>query len=459
MKRIIDISYWQDPSKIDYDKLAAQVDGVIIRCAYGVRKDTAFDRHYQELSSRGVPCGAYHFLVQFKSVDEQLAVVRQAVSGKNLKAGIWLDVELESGADALTRSQVIEFMTKAEAEFGELGIYTGRWCWNPIMGTTNNPYSSRKLWVGSYTTSPYMPYGWDDWFIWQYTSSGRLDGYAGNLDMNRITDENWQAWIGDTIPDTINALELPLLSQKDDRWASERLGTSAVTIGAYGCLLTASAMIARYFGKNTDPKRLNADLVKVDGYESGNLLKYASVTVLYPDIQVDWNKFTTNPPDALIDEVLMQEIPVIAQVDYNPDTSVLEQHWVVIIGKDANGYLIADPIDGTVSNLSRYGGKLYRMVVYEQVAIETPLFKAKCIVGGLNVRSGASTLYDKVGLLVEGDIVNVYEVSNNWFRIGEDMWCSGYPQYMEVIDIEPQPPVLTLEERVARLELEVFGED
>jgi len=39
MKPIIDISYWQQPALIDYDKLAGQVDGVILRAAYGVKAD------------------------------------------------------------------------------------------------------------------------------------------------------------------------------------------------------------------------------------------------------------------------------------------------------------------------------------------------------------------------------------------------------------------------------------
>ena len=38
MKPIIDISFWQDPDKINYDLLASQIDGVIIRAAYGTSK-------------------------------------------------------------------------------------------------------------------------------------------------------------------------------------------------------------------------------------------------------------------------------------------------------------------------------------------------------------------------------------------------------------------------------------
>jgi len=37
MKPIIDISYWQKPELINYDKLAQQIDGVILRAAYGVK--------------------------------------------------------------------------------------------------------------------------------------------------------------------------------------------------------------------------------------------------------------------------------------------------------------------------------------------------------------------------------------------------------------------------------------
>jgi hypothetical protein len=200
---------------------------------------------------------------------------------------------------------------------------------------------------------------------------------------------------------------------------------------------------------------LNKALVDVNGYESGNLLRYNAITTLYPDIEVRWDYFISNPSDAQIDEILVQELPVIAQVDYNPDTSALDQHWVVIVGKENDEYLIVDPIDGSTAYLSRYAGKAYRMVVYEQQEAEEVLFKAKCIVGALNVRVGPSTAFPKVDLLVNGDIVNVYEERDNWFRVGKDRWCSGYPAYMERIEIEPPQPPMTLEERVTDLEKRV----
>jgi hypothetical protein len=274
--------------------------------------------------------------------------------------------------------------------------------------------------------------------------------------MNRITDENYETWVGWSPPDLIEPLDIVPLSQKDARWANEQLGTSPVTIGAYGCLVTAVSMVANHFGKDTNPSKLNKDLIAVNGYENGNLLKWGAIETIYPDIKVDWHYFLANPDDALIDEVLVQELPVLAQVDYNMNTSVLEQHWVLIVGKEGNDYLIIDPIDGSTAYLSRYAGKAWRMAVYIQQEVEQVLFKAKCIVGALNVRSGPSTAFGKVDLLYQGDVVNVYEEDSNWFRIGDGKWCAGYPQYMERIEIAPPPPPpLTLGERVTDLERRV----
>ncbi len=68
MKPIIDISYYQSPVAINYDLIASQVSGVILRAAYGKWKDTAFDRHYAEFTARGVPVGAYHYIIGSVSI-------------------------------------------------------------------------------------------------------------------------------------------------------------------------------------------------------------------------------------------------------------------------------------------------------------------------------------------------------------------------------------------------------
>jgi GH25 family lysozyme M1 (1,4-beta-N-acetylmuramidase) len=78
VKPIIDISFWQSPSLINYAVLAGQIAGVIIRACYGSSIDTQFDRHYSEFVSRGIPVGAYHYLIGNAGIQGQATAFKQA---------------------------------------------------------------------------------------------------------------------------------------------------------------------------------------------------------------------------------------------------------------------------------------------------------------------------------------------------------------------------------------------
>lgn len=199
MKPIIDISFYQAPESLNYDLLASQVSGVILRAAYGKWKDTAFERHYAEFTSRGIPCGAYHYIIGSLGMAEQATAFDAAVGAKDLRLGCWMDVEDTREGTKLNRQQVIDYATLQP----DMGIYTSKGAWQTIMGGTY--LADRKLWVAHYTTAsaPLMPTGWSKWWLWQHTSSGRLAGYAGNLDMSRFsgTDAEYAAWVGGEVPE------------------------------------------------------------------------------------------------------------------------------------------------------------------------------------------------------------------------------------------------------------------
>ena len=95
MIKIIDISYWQTPSRIDYDLLAADIDGAIVRATYGTNKDTAFLTHTSELIARGVPVGAYGFITEYHDPLAQAQAFSEQVKalGDPLPMGQWADVE------------------------------------------------------------------------------------------------------------------------------------------------------------------------------------------------------------------------------------------------------------------------------------------------------------------------------------------------------------------------------
>ncbi len=179
-KKIIDISFWQDPDKINYDLLASQIDGVIIRAAYGTSKDTKFETHYTEFKKRNVPVGAYHYILGNVSIPSQANAFLSYTAGKTLDLGLWMDVEDTRAGTKLSRKQVLDYAALVPSA----GVYTSYYKWQEIMGGVY--LNDRKLWVAHYKANkPTLPQGWADYWLWQYTSEGRLNGYNGNLDMNK----------------------------------------------------------------------------------------------------------------------------------------------------------------------------------------------------------------------------------------------------------------------------------
>jgi uncharacterized protein YgiM (DUF1202 family) len=66
---------------------------------------------------------------------------------------------------------------------------------------------------------------------------------------------------------------------------------------------------------------------------------------------------------------------------------------------------------------------------------EKVLFKAQCIVKALFKREGPGTNKKIIGNLLKDDVVSVYEVKGDWYRIEpqQSVWCSGSSQYMRTI--------------------------
>ncbi len=141
-------------------------------------------------------------------------------------------------------------------------------------------------------------------------------------------------------------LDIQPISQLDDRWQNERLGTSYTTIGQYGCLLTCVAMLLNFYGHDTDPKRLNDALKVNNGFAGGNLLVWDAVKSVYPDVLFA-NRYYGNRLDKL-DENLALGNPAIVKVDGDPKTYLIDDHWVLVIGKCSGKYILADPIDGAL---------------------------------------------------------------------------------------------------------------
>ncbi|MCM2374575.1 hypothetical protein [Aporhodopirellula aestuarii] len=70
---------------------------------------------------------------------------------------------------------------------------------------------------------------------------------------------------------SVNAqsLRINVYSQRDAKWKNDRMGSSSLKVGDYGCLMTCLAAALR-----TTPGDLNGFLNRSGGYDSNGLLKH-----------------------------------------------------------------------------------------------------------------------------------------------------------------------------------------
>jgi len=121
-------------------------------------------------------------------------------------------------------------------------------------------------------------------------------------------------------------------------------------------VLTCLSMLSTYYGHPVLPHTLNAELVAVNGFANTNLMIWEKLTEVYPDIKWDGRIDCPDTPTPLstIDQYLNAGKPVIACVDFDPKEG-LQQHFVLIIGKDTD-YFINDPWTGeTYFFTAKYG--------------------------------------------------------------------------------------------------------
>jgi len=162
-------------------------------------------------------------------------------------------------------------------------------------------------------------------------------------------------------------LNVPIFGQRDSRWANKPLGSSSSTLGGYGCLVSCLAMLCKYYGKDTDPDKLNTALVNINGFAAAsttptqkNLYKwYEGITKLYSDIAITKLQATPAALTTTDFNALKAEIdagrPVILQVDFIPATAFVDMHFVLLTGYEGNTYYVNDPWYGDNANLNRYG--------------------------------------------------------------------------------------------------------
>lgn len=194
MLRGIDISSYQNPSNIDYFKLSTQIEFAILRAGYtgwggegtNLYIDSAFERHYAQFLKLGIPMGVYWYScanTEEKAIKEANYLL-SLIKDKKFDWPIFIDTEdnhhqLITPKNQLTDS-IIAFMETIKAS----GLTTGYYCstyWKRDQ-LDSDRLKSYISWQADYRSGIELTE--KECSIWQYSSSGELDGYNDRLDLN-----------------------------------------------------------------------------------------------------------------------------------------------------------------------------------------------------------------------------------------------------------------------------------
>lgn len=188
----IDVSRWQPANiteLVDYDF-------VIIKATEGTSYVSPYcDSQYQKAKKRGKLLGVYHFASGLDPVAEANFFVNN-VQGYLGEAILVLDWE----ANAISRGPawVRQFVQQVKARTKVAPLIYGSA--SPLQAHDIPQVAKEEncgLWVAAYPNSNPTGYRNEPQLlgsvIRQYASTGRLDGYAGNLDLNRstLTAKQW----------------------------------------------------------------------------------------------------------------------------------------------------------------------------------------------------------------------------------------------------------------------------
>lgn len=244
----IDVSEWQE--NINWSKVKADgVDFAIIRAGYGKyasQIDDYFEQNYKNAKAVGMPIGTYWYSYadSIENVKKEAELCIKTLKGKRFDLPVYFDLEeqsqLKKGSAFCT--QAVQTFCEAIADAGYTpGLYMSR---SPLTEYISPEVRNRyELWVAEYGSSTCKYDG--DYGMWQYSSSGKVSGISGSVDVNfryvsKYTSLANQVYTGkalEPLPQVKNSEQQVL--KKDEDYVltyknNKAIGTATVTAAGIG---------------------------------------------------------------------------------------------------------------------------------------------------------------------------------------------------------------------------------
>lgn len=201
VEEVVDVSYVQSKT-IDWAKVkAAGISGAIVRCGYrgygssaALKEDSMFLNHIQGAYKAGLKVGIYFFTEAINEAEgraeARFALAQLKKSGVKITYPIAVDTENISASNPTPRANssklsvanrtaaIKGFCEEIKKNGYEPMIYASTSWLNNQLNMSKLPY---KVWVAQYNTS--VTYK-GSYIMWQYTSTGKVNGISGVVDKN-----------------------------------------------------------------------------------------------------------------------------------------------------------------------------------------------------------------------------------------------------------------------------------
>ena len=199
LKKVIDISAWQGKISVDDFKKAKAngVTGVILRCSYTTQKsftlnkDKVFENNIKNAKKAGLPVGVYHYsqAINESEAKKEAEYVVKIIKGMKLELPVAFDWEFggrlsakvaKRNGKAKNKKICDAFCNVIKRAGYEPMVYANLSTLNGYI--QEDIYKYWKIWVAQYhSTCQYK----HPRYLWQYTSSGKVAGLNGRIDMNK----------------------------------------------------------------------------------------------------------------------------------------------------------------------------------------------------------------------------------------------------------------------------------
>lgn len=192
----IDVSKWN--KEIDWEQLRKEgVEFAIIRAGYrgsssgSLVVDPYFEQNIKGALANGIDVGVYFFTqaLNEREAVEEASIVLSLIKGYDITYPVFIDSEGAGGngradnLDVPERSKVCQAFCETIRSGGyTAGIYASKNWLNNRLDITKFS-GDNVIWLAEYRNDDAPTYG-GTYGLWQYTSSGRINGIEGRVDFN-----------------------------------------------------------------------------------------------------------------------------------------------------------------------------------------------------------------------------------------------------------------------------------